>query len=97
MGDGNEEEELGDGNEEELGDGNEEEELGDGNEDQQLDEGEEEITMAGDDDDPATSSDRRTQDSSQICSIVKTASLPRGRIGDIVNASCRSGLFNGKV
>lgn len=76
-----------------MGDGNEEEQQlqggGSSSEDQQQDDREEGTTVDYDD-----SNDRSL---SHICSSVRGRGLPRGRIGDIANASCNSGLFNGKA
>lgn len=88
---------LPDGGELQTGDDNEEEQLGDREaEDEQVDVGEDGMTMAGEngggDDDDARSNDQRTR---QSCDKIKMAGLPRGRIGDTVNASCYSGLFDG--
>lgn len=62
----------------------------DRSEDQQQDDSLEEGTTVDDDD----SNDRSL---SHICSSVRGRGLPRGRVGDIANGSCNSGLFNGKA
>ena len=58
-----------------------------GSEDQQQDDRQEGTTVDDDND----------RSLSHICSSVRGCGLPRGRIGDIANASCNSGLFNGRA
>lgn len=100
LGDGGEEHQLDDGDEyqhsdedQSLDDRHEEQQLDDGEEDQELGDREEGTMMAVVDSDDSTNS----RYSLQICSSRKAAGLPRGRIGDIANGSCHSGLFNGKA
>jgi hypothetical protein len=73
-------------------DGNEEEE-----EEQQQDDGEEGTAVHVDNEDSRNNDGSTRSSTSHICPSVRVRGLPRGRIGDIANASCNSGLFSGKA